>query len=90
MTTYNGVGVYAGRVIGKVLQMPDPIKAPSTSLKLSPDETPEAAAERIKAAAEAVKNGLLERAEHAGRDGKAVLKSTSQMATDRALSLIHI
>ncbi|MGV3102800.1 phosphoenolpyruvate--protein phosphotransferase [Rothia sp. 32237D007AR] len=85
MTTYQGVGVYAGRVIGKVLQMPEPIKAPSSSLKLSADETPEQAAERIKAAAEAVKKGLLERAEHASRDGKAVLKSTSQMATDRAL-----
>ncbi|MDO4897907.1 MAG: phosphoenolpyruvate--protein phosphotransferase [Rothia sp. (in: high G+C Gram-positive bacteria)] len=85
MTTYNGVGVYAGRVIGKVLQMPEPIKAPSTSLKLSADETPEQAAERIKTAAETVKAGLLERAENASRDGKAVLKSTSQMATDRAL-----
>ncbi|WP_237185140.1 phosphoenolpyruvate--protein phosphotransferase [Rothia nasimurium] len=85
MTIYKGVGVYAGRVIGKVLQMPEPIKAPSSSLKLSADETPEQAAERIKAAAETVKNGLLERAEHASRDGKAVLKSTSQMATDRAL-----
>ena len=32
-----------------------------------------------------MKEDLLSRAEHAGRDGKAVLKSTSQMATDRAL-----
>ncbi|WP_348224142.1 phosphoenolpyruvate-utilizing N-terminal domain-containing protein, partial [Mycobacterium tuberculosis] len=31
------------------------------------------------------KEDLLARAEHASRDGKAVLKSTSQMATDRAL-----
>lgn len=85
MTTYKGVGVYAGRVIGPVLQMPEPIGEPAANLKLNPNETGEQAAERIKAAAEAVKADLLDRAEHASRDGKAVLKSTSQMATDRAL-----
>ncbi|MBM7052049.1 MULTISPECIES: phosphoenolpyruvate--protein phosphotransferase [unclassified Rothia (in: high G+C Gram-positive bacteria)] len=85
MTMYNGVGVYAGRVIGPVLQMPEPIAEPAANLKLAADETPEQAAERIKAAADAVKADLLERAENASRDGKAVLKSTSQMATDRAL-----
>lgn len=85
MTVYNGVGVYAGRVIGEVLQMPEPIKEPKPGLKLAEGETAESAAERIQFAAEAVKANLLERAENASRDGKAVLKSTSQMATDRAL-----
>ncbi|GGH61647.1 phosphoenolpyruvate--protein phosphotransferase [Rothia aerolata] len=85
MTTYKGVGVYAGRVVGTVLQMPEPIQEPKAGLKLAEGETPEAAAERIQFAAEAVKADLLSRAENAGRDGKAVLKSTSQMATDRAL-----
>lgn len=85
MTTYQGVGVYAGRVIGPVIQMPEPIQEPAANLTLANGETAEQAAERIKAAAEAVKTDLLERAEHASRDGKAVLKSTSQMATDRAL-----
>ncbi|MFW0107619.1 phosphoenolpyruvate--protein phosphotransferase [Rothia sp. P7181] len=84
-TTYKGVGVYAGRVIGPVLQMPDPIKEPKAGLPLAEGETAEQAAERIQQAAQAVKADLLERAENAGRDGKAVLKSTSQMATDRAL-----
>ena len=84
MTTYKGVGVYAGRVIGPVLQMPKPIEEPKDGLRLS-GETAEAAAQRIKDASVRVKEDLLARAEHASRDGKAVLKSTSQMATDRAL-----
>ena len=84
MTTYKGVGVYAGRVIGPVLQMPKPIEEPKDGLRLS-GETAEAAAQRIKDASVRVKEDLLARAENASRDGKAVLKSTSQMATDRAL-----
>ena len=84
MTTYKGVGVYAGRVIGPVLQMPKPIEEPKDGLRLS-GETAEAAAQRIKDASVRVKEDLLARAEHASRDGKAVLKSTSQMATDRAI-----
>jgi len=47
MTTYKGVGVYAGRVIGPVLQMPKPIEEPKDGLRLS-GETAEAAAQRIK------------------------------------------
>ena len=35
MTTYKGVGVYAGRVIGPVLQMPKPIEEPKDGLRLS-------------------------------------------------------
>lgn len=84
MTTYKGVGVYAGRVIGSVLQMPDPIQEPKDGLRLENESVAEAS-ERIKAASVRVKEDLLSRAENAGRDGKAVLKSTSQMATDRAL-----
>ena len=84
MTTYKGVGVYAGRVIGPVKQMPEPIQEPKDGLRLS-GETIEAASQRVKDASQRVKEDLLSRAEHAGRDGKAVLKSTSQMATDRAL-----
>ncbi len=85
MTTYKGVGVYAGRVIGEVIQMPEPIQEPKAGLKLAEGQDPQEQADRIQAAAEAVKADLLERAENASRDGKAVLKSTSQMATDRAL-----
>ena len=84
MTTYKGVGVYAGRVIGPVLQMPEPIKEPAASLRLN-GESIEEASQRIKDASQRVKEDLLARAENASRDGKAVLKSTSQMATDRAL-----
>ena len=84
MTTYKGVGVYAGRVIGPVLQMPEPIQEPKAGLRLD-GESPEEAGQRIQDASVRVKEDLLARAENAGRDGKAVLKSTSQMATDRAL-----
>lgn len=84
MTTYKGVGVYAGRVIGPVLQMPEPIQEPKAGLRLD-GESPEDAGQRIQDASVRVKEDLLARAENAGRDGKAVLKSTSQMATDRAL-----
>lgn len=85
MTTYKGVGVYAGRVIGPVLQMPEPIKEPKPGLKLAEGVSVEEAAQQINDAAQAVKADLLDRADNASRDGKAVLKSTSQMATDRAL-----
>ena len=64
--------------------MPKPIEEPKDGLRLS-GETAEAAAQRIKDASVRVKEDLLARAEHASRDGKAVLKSTSQMVTDRAL-----
>ena len=84
MTTYKGVGVYAGRVIGPVLQMPEPIQEPKAGLRLD-GESAEEAGQRIQDASVRVKEDLLARAENAGRDGKAVLKSTSQMATDRAL-----
>lgn len=84
MTIYKGVGVYAGRVVGPVLQMPAPIQEPKNGLRLN-GESIEQATQRIKDASQRVKEDLLARAEHAGRDGKAVLKSTSQMATDRAL-----
>ena len=55
MTTYKGVGVYAGRVIGPVL--PDalsPSEEPKDGLRLS-GETAEAAAQRIKDASVRVK-----------------------------------
>ena len=45
MTTYKGVGVYAGRVIGPVLQMPKPIEEPKDGLRLS-GETAEAASRK--------------------------------------------
>jgi len=64
--------------------MPEPIQEPKAGLRLD-GESPEEAGQRIQDASVRVKEDLLARAENAGRDGKAVLKSTSQMATDRAL-----
>ena len=69
MTTYKGVGVYAGRVIGPVLQMPEPIQEPKAGLRLD-GESPEEAGQRIQDASVRVKEDLLARAENAGREAR--------------------
>lgn len=85
MSKITGVGVSAGRVIGPVLQMPDPIQEPQAGSQLAEGETAEAAAERLKAAATNVKENLKERAGRTTGNAAAVLKSTSLMAGDKAL-----
>ena len=42
MTTYKGVGVYAGRVIGPVRQMPEPIQEHIAGLLLDGERPEEA------------------------------------------------
>ncbi|SQC37584.1 Phosphoenolpyruvate-protein phosphotransferase [Rothia kristinae] len=85
MDKLTGVGVSAGRVIGPVLQMPEPIREPDAASTLTEGESPEAAVERLKEAAEAVKENLKERAGRASGNAAAVLKSTALMAGDKAL-----
>lgn len=85
MDKLTGVGVSAGRVIGPVLQMPEPIREPDAASTLAEGESPEAAVERLKEAAEAVKENLKERAGRASGNAAAVLKSTALMAGDKAL-----
>ncbi|MCP3426300.1 phosphoenolpyruvate--protein phosphotransferase [Rothia sp. AR01] len=85
MKNLTGVGVSAGRVIGPVLQMPEPIQEPTQGLALAEGETPEAAVERLKAASTVVKENLQERAGRTSGNAASVLKSTALMAGDKAL-----
>ncbi|MGJ9403988.1 putative PEP-binding protein [Arthrobacter sp. KK5.5] len=83
--TFEGVGVSAGRVIGPVRRMPDPITAPADGAPLPEGVTAEAETERLTEATRAVAAALKERAAAATGDAAAVLKATALMASDRTL-----
>ncbi|WP_129659335.1 phosphoenolpyruvate--protein phosphotransferase [Rothia halotolerans] len=85
MKNLTGVGVSAGRVIGPVLQMPEPIQEPEQGAALAEGETAEAAVERLKTASASVKENLQERAGRTSGNAASVLKSTALMAGDKAL-----
>ncbi|WP_085528910.1 phosphoenolpyruvate--protein phosphotransferase [Kocuria massiliensis] len=85
MKKLTGVGVSAGRVIGPVVQMPEPIREPAVGSTLEDGESPEAAIERLQEAAGRVKENLKERAGRTTGNAAAVLKSTALMAGDKAL-----
>lgn len=82
---FTGVGVSAGRVIGTVRRMPEPILPPADGAPLPAGSSPEAEAERLAAAAQAVAAQLKGRAAQATGDAQAVLKATALMASDRTL-----
>ena len=83
--SYHGVGVSAGRVIGPVLRMPDPITAPADGAPLPEGSTADAEIERLAAATQSVAAALKARAATATGDAQAVLKATALMASDRTL-----
>ena len=85
MTTYKASVFMPGALLVPCYRCPSPIQEPKARSSRLDGESPEEAGQRIQDASVRVKEDLLARAENAGRDGKAVLKSTSQMATDRAL-----
>lgn len=82
---YTGVGVSAGRVIGRVRRMPEPILAPSDGAPLPQGVSAEEETQRLADASKAVATGLKERAALATGDAQAVLKATALMASDRSL-----
>ncbi|WP_418908164.1 phosphoenolpyruvate--protein phosphotransferase [Glutamicibacter endophyticus] len=82
---FAGVGVSAGRVIGPVLRMPDPIAAPADGAPLPPGASVETETQRLADAAAQVAAQLKERAAHATGNAQAVLKATALMAADRSL-----
>ncbi|MFP5315599.1 MAG: phosphoenolpyruvate--protein phosphotransferase [Actinomycetes bacterium] len=84
MSTFAGVGVSPGRVIGPVRQMPRPVAEPPAGEKWS-NTTVDDETARLKAAAKAVQAELRQRAEAATGDAKAVLEATSMMAADPML-----
>ncbi|MDN5668565.1 MAG: phosphoenolpyruvate--protein phosphotransferase [Renibacterium salmoninarum] len=85
MTTFNGVGVSPGRVVGRVRQMPPAVSEPPAGLPLAESTTPEQAVAQLKTAAAAVQSALRERASGASGDAKAVLEATALMAADPML-----
>ncbi len=85
MTTFNGVGVSPGRVVGRVRQMPPTVSEPPAGLPLAEGTTPEQAVAQLKTAAAAVQSALRERASGASGDAKAVLEATALMAADPML-----
>lgn len=84
-TKFAGVGVSAGRVIGPVLRMPDPLTAPADGLPLPAGATVESESARLAEATATVTAQLKERAARATGDAQAVLKATALMASDRTL-----
>ncbi|MBM6620718.1 phosphoenolpyruvate--protein phosphotransferase [Micrococcaceae bacterium RIT802] len=83
--TFTGVGVSAGRVIGPVRRMPDPIAAPADGALLPEGITAEQESARLAEATRTVAAGLKERAATATGDAADVLKATALMASDKSL-----
>lgn len=84
MSTFTGVGVSPGRVIGPVRQMPRPVAEPPVGDQWSNTTVDEETA-RLKAGAKAVQAVLRARANFATGDAKAVLEATAMMAADPML-----
>ncbi len=82
---YHGVGVSAGRVIGPVLRMPDPISAPTDGAPLPAGRTAQDEIQRLQEATGSVAAQLKARAATATGDARDVLKATALMASDRSL-----
>ena len=82
---FSGVGVSAGRVIGPVRRMPEPIAAPADGAPLPAGASVESESARLAEATAAVAAGLKARAASATGDAAAVLKATALMASDRTL-----
>jgi len=86
MSSFTGVGVSAGRVIGRVLTMAPPVAEPPAGQKY--DEaatTADAEGARIKMASIAVRDELRERAASAKLESQAILQATALLAADPSL-----
>lgn len=79
-----GVGVSAGKAVGRVLSMPDPVGEPERGDTV-PEESRAAEADRIAAAADKVKANLEARAASAQGEAKGLLEATAMMAADPTL-----
>ncbi|MEB3370746.1 phosphoenolpyruvate--protein phosphotransferase [Saccharopolyspora mangrovi] len=82
MSRLTGVGVSSGRAAGPIVRVADPLPEPAATP--TPDDLVAEAA-RIRPAADAVAEGLFQRAARVGGDAKAVLETTAAMAMDPAL-----
>lgn len=84
MSTFAGVGVSPGRIVGPVRQMPRPVSEPSVGEKWS-NTTVDDETARLKTAAKTVQAELQKRADSATGDARAVLEATAMMAADPML-----
>lgn len=84
MSTFSGVGVSPGRVIGPVLQMPGAVSEPPAGEKWV-ESTVDAETARLKSGAKNVQAELRSRAALVSGDAKAVLEATALMAADPML-----
>lgn len=85
MATFNGVGVFPGRVVGPVKQMLPAVAAPAAGQSRPATITAEQAAGALQAAATAVQKTLRQRASQLSGDAKAVVEATALMAADPML-----
>ncbi|GAB3269263.1 phosphoenolpyruvate--protein phosphotransferase [Sinomonas notoginsengisoli] len=85
MEQFHGVGVTPGRVVGRVRQMPTPIREPEPGAGLSSGASVEEETARIRAASKSVQAALKGRAAATTGDAKGVLEATALMAADPML-----
>lgn len=85
LAAFYGVGVNAGRVVGRVLQMSKPISEPSARAPQDAAATLEANRAAIKSASKSVQAELRHRAESAAKESKEILQATALMAGDPML-----
>lgn len=85
MSSFTGVGVNPGRVLGPARTMAAPVAEPPAGQPWPEGQNEQTEVERLKAAALAVRDGLRQRAEVTSGEGKAVLEATALMANDPML-----
>ena len=85
MGTFNGVGVFPGRVVGPVKQMLPAIPAPAAGQNRPGTITAEQASAALHEAAATVQKDLQQRASQLSGDAKAVVEATALMAADPML-----
>ena len=83
--TFTGVGVSAGRIVGSILLMPQPVWEPAAGERLADGTTFEEASAALRVAAKAVQTSLTARSVGASGAGREVLEATALMANDPML-----
>lgn len=84
-TVVHGLGVSPGRVAAPVVLMPEPVAKPPSGRRLPPGADQRAAADRIAAASQRVREDLDAAADRATGDAADVLHATAAIAADPTL-----
>ncbi|WP_114855141.1 phosphoenolpyruvate--protein phosphotransferase [Brachybacterium sp. YJGR34] len=85
MAQHTGVPASPGRVLGTIASMGPPVAEPPAGERFAVGADPAREAERIPAAASAVRDALTRRAQQAAGEARAILAATAQMAADPTL-----